>query len=147
MQVSREAVAAALALPDTTEEGALHVELLAAVSAGDLQRVQQLIATGADVRYQEQVTEGRSALMAAAAAGHEAITLCLLTGGAPWNAQDRAGASAGDHAHNAGQTQVRVQSRQQPRIPRAAQHALRVRAGGGAAAGVGMRCGGDSAQT
>lgn len=50
-----------------------------------------------DVAAYQRETDGKSALMTAARAGHVAVVKLLLENGAPWNAVDHQGLSAGDH--------------------------------------------------
>lgn len=70
-------------------------------SEGDLSplasKVRQLLREGADSRYQDPA-DGVSALMLAAQSGDVYAVNELLLDGAPWNAVDRRGLSAGDHA-------------------------------------------------
>ena len=77
-------------------------ELLAASEAGDLCEVEKLLVAGCPAHLQEE-DDGRSGLMLAAAAGHEPVVRALLKAGAPWNAVDRRGQSAGNYALDAGQ--------------------------------------------
>ena len=46
----------------------------------------------------QEDSDGCNALMLAAAGGHEAVVDLLLEAGVPWNAVDRLGRCAGDHA-------------------------------------------------
>ena len=57
----------------------------------------------ADVAFSDGETRGVTPLMAAAWAGRPAIVQYLLTQGAPWNAVDMDGCSAGDYAMGSGQ--------------------------------------------
>ena len=60
-------------------------------------QVQTLLGSGVDAAYQDP-SDGRSAMMAAAAEGHSEIVKALLAAGAPWNAFDRQANCAGDYA-------------------------------------------------
>ena len=62
-----------------------------------LMQVDQLLQQGADAAYQDEET-GCSCLMRAAKHGCLSNVKKLLTAGAPWNAVDRQGLCAGDHA-------------------------------------------------
>ena len=59
--------------------------------------MQTLLGSGVDAAYQDP-TDGRSAIMAAAAEGHAEVVKTLLAAGAPWNAFDRQANCAGDFA-------------------------------------------------
>ena len=59
--------------------------------------MQRLLGAGVDAAYQDP-SDGRSALIAAAAAGHTEVVRSLLAAGAPWNAFDRQANCAGDCA-------------------------------------------------
>lgn len=67
-------------------------ELIEAVKAGDSGRVQQLLASGADVHARD--SEGGTALMLAAHAGSLPIVAMLLKAGAEVNAADERGWTA-----------------------------------------------------
>ena len=60
-------------------------------------QVEQLLQQGADAAYQDEET-GCSCLMRAAKHGCLSNVSQLLAAGAPWNAVDRQGLCAGDHA-------------------------------------------------
>ena len=60
-------------------------------------QVQRLLGAGVDAAYQDP-SDGRSALIAAAAAGQTEVARSLLAAGAPWNAFDRQANCAGDYA-------------------------------------------------
>ena len=62
-----------------------------------LMQVEQLLQQGADAAYQDEAT-GCSCLMQAAKHGCLSNVKQLLAAGAPWNAVDRQGLCAGDHA-------------------------------------------------
>lgn len=68
---------------------AMHAELS--------MQVEQLLQQGADAAYQDEET-GCSCLMQAAKHGCLSHVKQLLAAGAPWNAVDRQGLCAGDHA-------------------------------------------------
>lgn len=74
----------------------LDQQLAEAAAAGDAQRVEQLIADGADVCLPGP--GGVTPLMSAAEAGSAACVAALLQAGAPWNAQDEDGYCAGAYA-------------------------------------------------
>ena len=103
--VNREEVERALALPDTAAPSHLAAELTPACTDGDVTRVRQLLADGADARHQVEGS-GMSALMVAAQQGHTAAVEALLAHGAPWNAQDTREMSAGDYAMDNGHEEV-----------------------------------------
>lgn len=103
---TKEAVAKALAVDDTAQEGRLSEELFTACAAGDSTKVAALLEQGADARHQREDT-GRGALMEAARGGHLPVVQQLLAHGVPWNAQDKEERSAGDHAVECGHTQAR----------------------------------------
>ena len=88
-----------------------------AAAGADAPQVADLLAQGADASYQvpclpaagrhqaraphagvQDEATGRNALMLAAAAGSEPVVCQLLEAGVPWNAVDRQGDCAGDHA-------------------------------------------------
>lgn len=75
---------------------AAESRLLECAAAGDTAGV---VASVKDVpvHFQDPVT-GESALMKAAAGGHDELVSELLQRGAPWNAVDRNGMCAGEHA-------------------------------------------------
>ena len=103
----------------TDENSAQGLALLEAARLGDLQQVclslqyrnclaqafrhavllqvHRLIGAGADAAYQDP-SDGRSALIAAAATGQADVVRSLLAAGAPWNAFDRQANCAGDYA-------------------------------------------------
>ena len=60
-------------------------------------QVQRLLGAGVDAAYQDP-SDGRSALIAAAAAGQTEVVRSMLAAGAPWNAFDRQANCAGDYA-------------------------------------------------
>lgn len=65
----------------------LSVKLFQAAKAGDLDAVNEYIAAGANVAFQDH--EGVSPLMTAAEEGHAEVVAALLQAGAPWNQQVR----------------------------------------------------------
>ena len=85
---------------DTASTRALH----AAASAGDAATVEQLLES-IPAHVQDEA-DGVSALMLAAGGGHLAIVELLLAAGAPWNAVDRRGRCAGNHALDNSQQHV-----------------------------------------
>lgn len=85
--------AAAAAITYDLEE-TLEQQLLRAAAAGDLAEVGRLVELEAELQWQEPA-EGVSALMRAAEGGHARVAELLLENGAPWNAQDKAGYTAG----------------------------------------------------
>ena len=103
--VTRDAVQTALALHDNAVEGHLWQELHECCLTGDTVALDKLVKEEADVRHQEP-DKGMSALMVAAAKGHEQIVKTLLENGSPWNSQDKEEQSAGDHAQLNGHAQV-----------------------------------------
>lgn len=72
-------------------------QLFQAARAGDLAGLKTALSAGASASHQEEVG-GTSAMMQAAAAGKLESVKLLLLEGAPWNATDRSGKCAGDHA-------------------------------------------------
>lgn len=70
--------------------------LCEAARNGELERVNSLIAAGADVTYFDD--EGLTPLMHAARNGCSEVVKALLDGGAPWNALSPSNLSAGDFA-------------------------------------------------
>lgn len=68
-----------------------------ACRAGDLAAVQSLLDAGADPAW-ARPDDGLTPLMAAAEEGHVPIVSALLEAGAPWNAQDKDGYTAGEYA-------------------------------------------------
>ncbi|KNC47241.1 arginine N-methyltransferase 2 [Thecamonas trahens ATCC 50062] len=84
----------------TATEAELKAEytpLMHAIEDGKNEEALKLIADRADVRDQESV-RGLSPLMLAAGSGNLDVVSALLLAGAPWNALDRKGYCAGDHA-------------------------------------------------
>lgn len=59
--------------------------------------MESLLKQGADAAFQN-IADGRSPLMAAAANGHVDVVKAILAAGAPWNAFDRQANCAGDYA-------------------------------------------------
>lgn len=78
-------------------ESELGDALLVAAQQGKLSDIRRLIEQKADVTYQEPA-QGVSGLMAAAVGGHIDCVRELLLQGAPWNAVDKQGRSAGNYA-------------------------------------------------
>lgn len=76
----------------------MGARLLAAADAGDLPLVNSLLAEASDADLLHGDAEGKTALMAAAEAGHEQVVLALLQGGCPWNQQCASGYCAGEYA-------------------------------------------------
>ncbi len=72
-----------------------------ACRSGDLALVQSLVDAGADVTYSNP-EDGVTPLMIAAEGGHVAMITALLEAGAPWNAQDKEGYTAGEYATGSG---------------------------------------------
>eukprot|EP00043_Microstomoeca_roanoka_P027235 m.13863 g.13863 ORF g.13863 m.13863 type:complete len:356 (-) comp7440_c0_seq2:254-1321(-) len=92
-------------MAEEQREEQLNTALLHAALKGDVVKMRELIAEGADVCYQEE-ERGRGPLMNAAENGHmEAVDL-LLQRGAPWNALDRSGKCAGQLALEEGHQDV-----------------------------------------
>jgi hypothetical protein len=79
------------------EPDSLEQRLMAAAAAGNVDDINALLQEGADPSYQD-VAEGVSPLMRAAENGHLQAAVALLEGGAPWNAQDKEGYTAGKPA-------------------------------------------------
>lgn len=75
----------------------LNEQLLISAKKGQTETVAELLKRGAEAGHQE-TREGMSPMMGAARGGHVAVVRRLLEAGAPWNAVDRAGRCAGDHA-------------------------------------------------
>jgi ankyrin repeat protein len=98
-------VESALATLDSAEEGHLFGPLCAACQRKEVDTVRTLLQDGADARYQNPET-GENALMVAAASGDAGSVEVLLRIGVPWNAQDKHGRCAGDHALAAGHSTV-----------------------------------------
>ena len=90
---------------DEEEEAPCSEPLLQASALGDVAEVERLLAAGAPA-YSQRDVDGVSALMLAAAGGHVRVTEQLLDAGAPWNAIDRRGKCAGNHALDAGHQEV-----------------------------------------
>lgn len=74
--------------------------LCEAATNGDTEKVQTLIASGADVSYFDH--DGFTPLMLAAKHGHADVVKTLLDAGAPWNALSPTNLSAGDFAMDSG---------------------------------------------
>ncbi|GMH36749.1 hypothetical protein BSKO_04622 [Bryopsis sp. KO-2023] len=71
-------------------------DLFLACESGNLSLVQKLLKEGADAAFQDD--GGVSPLMVAAKGGQGEIVSELLMAGAPWNALDKNGMCAGEHA-------------------------------------------------
>lgn len=69
-------------------------ELGDAAAKGDVDRVQELLAAGADVAQVDE-QQCMTPLMLAARHGHADVVRALLQAGAPWNALNPSGLSAG----------------------------------------------------
>lgn len=69
-------------------------ELGDAAAKGDVRRVQELLAAGADVAQVDE-EQGMTPLMLAAHHGHADVVRALLQAGAPWNALNPSGLCAG----------------------------------------------------
>ena len=80
--------------------------LHAAAAAGDAARVRDIIRSGKCPAHAQENEKGLSALMIAAAGGHDECVHELLVAGAPWNAIDRSGRCAGNHALDAGHQHI-----------------------------------------
>lgn len=93
------------AQPQVTDAGNV-LRMLDACSKGDMETVQQLLATNQMYACQQDEATGSSPLMVAAARGHAALVQLLLEAGAPWNAVDRKGQCAGNYATDAEQWEV-----------------------------------------
>jgi uncharacterized protein len=72
--------------------GDINVDLIEAAAKGEITRVKNLLAKGADVNAREQ--QGRTALMEAAAKGQTASVEVLLAKGADIHARDQDGMTA-----------------------------------------------------
>ena len=86
---------------EADDEAECSQPLLRASANGDIAEVERLLAAGAPA-YSFSEDDGVSALMLAAGGGHGAVVEKLLASGAPWNAIDRRGRCAGNHALDAG---------------------------------------------
>lgn len=69
-------------------------ELGDAAAKGDVDRVQELLAAGADVAQVDE-EQGMTPLMQAARHGHADVARALLQAGAPWNTLNPSGLCAG----------------------------------------------------
>ena len=69
-------------------------ELCDAAAKGDVDRVQELLAAGADVAQVDE-EQSMTPLMLAARHGHADVVRALLQAGAPWNALNPSGLCAG----------------------------------------------------
>lgn len=87
----------ALELKDNAENAHLWQEVSQCCASGNLEGLRSLEEMGADLRHQDTTT-GLSALMIAASAGNVDIVKFLLHHGVPWNAVDKEGKTAGNHA-------------------------------------------------
>ncbi|KAG7667230.1 hypothetical protein Ndes2526B_g04267 [Nannochloris sp. 'desiccata'] len=76
-------------------------QLMEACRSGDLVLVQSLLEADADVTYSNP-DDGVTPLMIAAEGGHIPVITVLLEAGAPWNAQDKDGHTAGEYATSSG---------------------------------------------
>jgi ankyrin repeat protein len=81
-----------------------YSELMFASSDGDVARVRELLAYGADVNQQDD--EGGSALMYAALSGHKEIVDVLLSSGADVHLTSRNGMRAAAYAERAGFSEI-----------------------------------------
>jgi ankyrin repeat protein len=81
-------------LPKVSDQNrrSLDMDLIAAAQQGDLEKVQQLMAQGADVHATDR--SGRTALIAAAYQNHLAVAQVLIDAGADVNVQDNTQQSA-----------------------------------------------------
>ncbi len=87
----------AVELDDEKAQDDLNTKLYAAAAAGDAAAVSEAVDAGADVAA-IRGEGGTTPLMAAAEGGHEEVVRALLEAGAPWNAQDDDGFTAGEYA-------------------------------------------------
>ena len=96
--------------PNEDEESPLEpaavAALHAAAAAGDVATVQSILRSGQCPAHAQEEVEGVSALMLAAGGGHGECVHELLVAGAPWNAIDRRGRCAGNHALDAGHQRI-----------------------------------------
>jgi type IV protein arginine methyltransferase len=76
-------------------------QLMEACRSGNLGIVQSLLDAGTDVTYSNP-EDGVTPLMIAAEGGHIPLMTLLLEAGAPWNAQDKDGHTAGEYATGSG---------------------------------------------
>ncbi|KAG2483914.1 hypothetical protein HYH03_017235 [Edaphochlamys debaryana] len=99
-------MAAATDAAPTGEEVPLSLEqqLWQAAEKGDAEEVHRLIALDADVDWADE--EGVTSLMKAAEGGHCEVISALLQAGAPWNAQDKNGYTAGEYAMGCSQQEA-----------------------------------------
>jgi protein arginine N-methyltransferase 2 len=85
-------------------EDKLNEALLAAAVGGQDDEVESLLKRNANPAHQDE--KGVNAMMLAASKGNQNIISLLLQDGAPWNALDSAGESAGEYAARNGHTQL-----------------------------------------
>ena len=84
-----------------SSDDALNTQLFQACRDGDIASVEALLLAGADPTFAEPV-EGITVLMAASETGSVPLIKLLLDAGAPWNAQDKEGYTAGEYATSSG---------------------------------------------
>ena len=81
------------------------VELAAAAAEGNLAKIKQLLAAGANKNAQDPFV-GLTPLICAAAGGHKAVVEALLAAGADKRARTKTGDTALDAARSKGHTAV-----------------------------------------
>ena len=80
-----------------SEEARIKAELFqSACEGGRVEDVKSLLRSRADCYSGDSM--GKTPLMCAAGRGHDAVVNVLIEYGAPWNALDLDGMTAGDHA-------------------------------------------------
>eukprot|EP00944_MAST-04C_sp_MAST-4C-sp1_P007507 g7507.t1 len=75
---------------------------LKAIETGDTKSVEEFLVAKTVPAHFQNPNNGTSALMVASKNGHHEIVSLLVQYGAPWNAIDQYGNSAGDYALKAG---------------------------------------------
>lgn len=100
---------AALTQTDDTQTACMSEDekaFLEAAREGRDKIVDKMISEGKVSAHFQDPNTGESAMMAAAAGGHGEVISVLIQNGAPWNATDMYGKSAGDYALKAGKQET-----------------------------------------